>query len=583
MGGTPAERRESAQDMLRGVDRTRVMAAAMAVAAVLAALAPARAHPGHGCAETRADRWAEASGVEDPTGEVRVYAIQFKHEIRHVRSHQTFDRKMRCLVEELVMPTADVDGDGRADEPTIVVLNEDAGLATIAAGTRGVPARAAAARGVKDPRNIPGALSAFATLGASYQPAVSYYAARAPETSAQRLILAAATDNFVRGFMRTNSAIARDYGVYVVSSNNQAEFRETTDPVAVAALRDPDYVEAYLDGTLTSVYEAVDVGPDPSDPSSTTGMGRAGIDVYNQAFMWAPEDAPAGHPVRTRHEEINGGPLSPDDPRRNIIHLTRKTPLTSIEREVLDLSDDRDMGELNTGPLCLLPADDPSCSIRIGYGISLPAFQWGSAFGEQLPNGIEPCSTPTLWMRCLDARGVNLFLQPEANPGKWADYIDLSWTPTAFQALSWMDSAWRTVADPTVENIRYAVTPHLVGNLVDLTFDGQSVIFERCFMSGDGSTCDGNTPEAFVGAELFVACGPGETARCDGPELAPYAGAKQETIVMAPWVLDDDPALSPVMNRERLAERARQMEAGTGSPFENDYLETAVWADLDFD
>lgn len=535
------------------------------------------------CTALRAERWLDARGVADDDGDVRVYAIQFKQEIRHVVSHEAFDRKMRCLVEELVLPTADEDGDGRADGTTIVALNEDAGLATIAAGTRGLPARTFAEHGPKDPQDIPGALGSFATLAATYQPAIAFYAAKAPETSAQRLILAAATDNFVRGFMETNSDIAGDYGVYVVSSNNQAEFRETSDPATVAALADPDLAAEYATGSLTSVFEAVDVDPDPSDPSSTTGMGRAGIDVYNQAFMWAPVDAPDDHPLRARYEDINGGPLSENDPRRSIIHVVRKTPLTSIEREVLDLSDDGDISEANTGPFCLLPADDPTCRIKIGYGISLPSFKWGSDFGEHPPLDVEPCSSSLYWMRCLDARGVNLFLQPEANPGMWGDYIDASWSPHAFQALSWLNSAWRAVADPTVSNIRYAVTPHLVGNLVDLTFDGQSVIFERCLPTTTGTTCDGNTPQAFVGASHFLPCGPNETARCDDPRLEPYAGPLTETVVMAPWVLDDDPELTPVENRERLTARARAMQAGTGSPYENDYLETAVWADLDFD
>jgi hypothetical protein len=183
-------------------------------------------------------------------------------------------------------------------------------------------------------------------------------------------------------------------------------------------------------------------------------------------------------------------------------------------------------------------------------------------------------------MRCLDARGVNLFLQPEANPGMWADYIDVSWSPPAFQALSWLDSAWRAVADPTVSNIRYAVTPHLVGNLVDLTFDGQSVIFERCLPRGAGTTCDGNNDSfGFVGTGTSVPCAGGVTARCDDPALAPYLeayNAGAHTLAQAPWVMDGN-------DREALAARARAMQAGSGSVFENAYIETAIYADLDFD
>jgi len=549
---------------------------ATCVAALVAVLPVRAAHiPPAGCDGVAAanHRYEGVDGVADPNGDVRVYAIQYKHEIRHVVSYGSFRTKMRCLVDELVMPTADADNDAKADRPTIVAFNEDAGLATVATGTRGAPARAIAEFGPKDPDGITGALASFAALAPTYAPAIAHYALLEPDTSAQRLILAAATDTFVRGFMQVNAEIARDYGVYVVSSNNQAEFRETGDPATVAALADPDLAAAYAAGERTTVFEALDV---PGE-----GEGRAGIDVYNQAWMWAPTDPPADHPVQQRYAQLNGGALSDDDPRRNVIHVVRKTPLTAIEREVLDLSDDRDMSEANTGPFCLLEADDPTCRIKMGYGISLPSFKWGGPgrggepFGTPLDEDVDPCEVPETWMRCLDYRAVNLFLQPEANPGRWGDYIDLSWNPPALQSLSWLDSAWRAVADPTVVNIRYAVTPHLVGNLVDLTFDGQSVILERCLPTDTGDTCDGNTARTFVGASTFQPCAAGQT-RCDDPLLEPYTGLKREVIALAPWVMDD-------ADREALAARTQAMQAGTGSTYENEYLETAIWADLDFD
>jgi hypothetical protein len=142
-----------------------------------------------------------------------------------------------------------------------------------------------------------------------------------------------------------------------------------------------------------------------------------------------------------------------------------------------------------------------------------------------------------------------------------------------------MDSSWRAVADPT-SHIRYAVTAHMMGNLVDLAFDGQSVIFERCAIN-QYDTCAGNTPRAFVGAKDFIPC-PAAANQCDDARLAAYSGVRRESLAMAPWVIDDDPALSPPANRDRLAARANAMLAGSKSPYENGYLETAVWADLDF-
>ena len=74
-------------------------------------------------------------------------------------------------------------------------------------------------------------------------------------------------------------------------------------------------------------------------------------------------------------------------------------------------------------------------------------------------------------MRCLDRLGANVVMQDEANPGQWTgedgDGIQ-KWQP-----LSWMTSTWRAAADRSV-SFDYNVTPHLVGNLADLTFDGQT-------------------------------------------------------------------------------------------------------------
>ena len=74
------------------------------------------------------------------------------------------------------------------------------------------------------------------------------------------------TDTFARGFMQTFSDMARRYGVYVLGSNSQAPFRESTDPADVDALADPDLPRP------RSVFVAT------SDS------------VYNEAFMWAPHD-----------------------------------------------------------------------------------------------------------------------------------------------------------------------------------------------------------------------------------------------------------------------------------------------------
>src|SRR3546814_20877496 len=89
------------------------------------------------------------------------------------------------------------------------------------------------------------------------------------------LVFVAATDTFARGFSQTFSDIARDYGIYVVASNNQARYRASSDPVDIATFRDPDLPN------VDEVYVATDAS------------------VPNTAFLWGPHDvdatAPRGH------------------------------------------------------------------------------------------------------------------------------------------------------------------------------------------------------------------------------------------------------------------------------------------------
>ena len=122
-----------------------------------------------------------------------------------------------------------------------------------------------------------------------------------------------------------------------------------------------------------------------------------------------------------------------------------------------------------------------------------------------------------------------------------------------------MGSTWRAGADPTV-SFDYNVTPHMVGNLADLAFDGQTAITQRglrgrrCHYIGD--------PAMPTAARVR----PGLTRR--------YAGPKREFLALAPWVTPDAPR----------ATRATEAKLAPAShdKLENDYVETAIAADLPF-
>ena len=159
-------------------------------------------------------------------------------------------------------------------------------------------------------------------------------------------------------------------------------------------------------------------------------------------------------------------------------------------------------------------------------------------------------------MRCLDKLGANVVMQDEANPGRWTgedgDGIQ-KWQP-----LSWMTSTWRAAADRSV-SFDYNVTPHMVGNLADLAFDGQTAITQRACA---GRRCH------YIGNRRWIE---GE----DRPDLKDEAGRKREFLAIAPWVRRDGP-------RDDLRAVGDKLAPGSGDRLENDYLETAVVADLTF-
>jgi glycerophosphoryl diester phosphodiesterase len=447
------------------------------------------------CREARAQRSLPTirSWASRRKGTPRVFAMQFKQELRHVETYDSFRTKIECSILERVVRRL------ARNRPNVVAFNEDVGLMTIATGTRG-----AAARELFGPGRAPGCesqgapCSTVAALGAvtaAYGKEVALYRKRFPQMAPVSSAFVAATDTFARGWMQVFSDMARRYGVYILGSNNQAPFRESTDPTEIATLADPDLGE--LPG---SVFVATDDA------------------VYNEVFLWGPE------PVR------EDGP----QPLLNMVASNKKVPLTAIEEQI----------QLTPGPSTgpdaienLRPYRIPGTQARIGFATSLPAFVYGSV----PPAGTDPCSDTARWyMRCLDRLGTNLVMQDEANPGRWAaDAGSGVWQPE-----EWLTSTWRAVADPTV-SFAYNVTPHMVGNLADLPFDGQTAITQRGTTRGPGCNYVGNTDR------------------------------KREFLAIVPWVTPDAP-------RDELRATGAKLAPGSGDALENDYVEAAIAADLPF-
>jgi hypothetical protein len=487
--------------------RRLVLTSAAALVAALAATGTASAAPSkHECARTDAHRTvAPIEAYDAKKGSIRVFAMQPKQEARHAKSYASFRTKIECMIRTYVVPRL---AKGR---PNVVAFTEDIGLMTAAIGSRGATVRKYAA----DPHSAPGCatagypcgtLAAFAALNAGYAKPLAYYSARFPGTPPN--VFNAATDTLVRSFMQTFSDMAKRYHVYILGSSPASPFEESKSPADITALADPDLRRP------RSVYVAT------------------APQVYNEVFMWGPRD------VRR-----SGPPVL-----RNVVARNRKVPLTDIEK-VLGFTPGPSTGSAAVANL--KPYRIPGTKARVGFATSLPAFQYGDP-----PAGTDSCSdTAKYYMRCLDKLGANVVMQDEANDTRWAGNGGGGY----WQPLEWMNSTWRAASDSTV-HFDYNVTPFLVGNLADLSFDGQTSITQRG-LKGRKCTYVGNS-------KLNPADG-------DPPSAAPNAGKKREFLAIAPWVRRDGP-------RSALRRTGTKLAGGSGDRLENDYVETAIAADLTF-
>jgi predicted amidohydrolase len=248
------------------------------------------------------------------------------------------------------------------------------------------------------------------------------------------------------------------------------------------------------------------------DPRDIARWGRrgapavylpAGREVYNAALVFGPDG--------------------------DLLQRVNKVYLTSREREILDLTP----GLLSDARVI------PTAAGRLGVAISLDAF------------------TPD-YLRHLDAQGVEVVLQPDANDQPWAaPSKTCEWQPA-----EWLNAVLGSI-QPLYPHLRYNVCAMQTGNLFDITFDGQSSITARDApaLSRPGS--------AFVGVDEAVHTVTG----------VPLVGG---FLAIAPWVIIDPVAVEPRLTlserRARLAALGRELLPGGGQA--NRYRETAIWADL---
>jgi hypothetical protein len=402
--------------------------------------------------------------------------------------------------------------------PNVVVFNEDIGLATAAIGTRG-----AAARELFDQRQNPSCENQGEPCDtlAALGALTAAYAGPLADYHARFPEMSGLGQVFAGA---TDTVVRAFMGTFSSLAKRYGIYL-----IGSADLPPFKQSSNRLD---ISVFSDPDLHPEPHSVYVATSP-----DVYNEAFMWGP------------HDVRQSGP----DVLRNVVASNLKVPLTSLETEL------GFMPGPATGPAAvanLRPYQLPGTRARLGFATSLPAFTYGSP-----PGGVDPCSDTALYyMRCLNRLGANVVIQDEANPGRWtgADGNGIE----QWQPLSWMASSYRAVTDPSV-GFSYAINSMMVGNLADLPFDGQSAIFQR------GLRHRRRQPGChYVGNSHFV---PTE----DQQQFHSDAGDKTAFLAIAPWVTRDEP-------RATLRAVGAELAPGSGSAREDDYVETALIADLPF-
>jgi hypothetical protein len=473
----------------RLVTGVHVVSAALACVALLGAAGLALAASGSLAGEGACGHYGRTALAADPhPGALRVFAIQFLQQPPDMVSAASYRHAVQCVMQAEVLPHL------AKDRPNLVVFDEDVGLETLAIGPRGAQARYLLKHGSPSCQGKPfpcETLAGLSDLNQGYGKALSYLEQRFPNLSKMLgRSFVAATDTFARVFMGTMAATALHYHVYVAASNSQPPLALTSNPQAVAALRNPATPD------VRRVYE----------PTSAQ--------VYDQAFLWGPKDVHRGAPP----------------PLANLLVTNRKVPLTSFE-QALGFTPGPATGQAATDNL--KPFAIPGTGARLGFATSLPAFVYGNPTAQ-------PCQNVSqTYMRCLDHLGANVLIQADANDGAWTG-PDGSDTRERWQPLSWMGSAYRAVSDPSV-HFAYAVNPMMVGNLADTPFDGQSAILERgrrgkgCHYVGNGSFISGqddpalrsyagSKPQFLALAPWVMPDGPRSALRTVGQQLASGLG-----------------------------------------------------------
>jgi hypothetical protein len=344
-----------------------------------------------------------------------------------------------------------------------------------------------------------GSTAAFVDLLNAYKPQVDYYTARYPGLGGLAYLFLGATDTYYRAFYETFRDLARTYGVYVAASVNAAPAH------VITADADAERVALLRDpdeaATRSYAYEAVAATP------------------VNTLFVFAP----SGEVLVV---DANGNTINSPSQTDGVLRGSLdKAYLTEIEQFPLGLA----------------------------YGAVRNLDVLDTPVGR-----LASVTSKDAWMIDVndryDAKHPQLVIQPEAFDS-WAFQVD-PWLPDGFKAGGFA----QVQRNPS---FLFNLTPCLVGNLYDVTFDGQGAVIGKRRKSG---------PDELVAALSWIGQNP------DSGFLA-----------VAPWAVDEPSAPTLSQRREELVGSGVKLLPGSGVPCmppnsagacENGYRESVLQFDL---
>ena len=437
-------------------------------------------------------------------GPVRVFVVNTRLELRYAVTYADYRDKMFALVDASHPRRAELVQDGVLDVAAHLAPRDPSAPAAALVVFPEDVGLVAGLIGSRGAAARERTLStvAFIDLLLAYQPQIDHYTERWPGLPGLAYLFLGATDTFYRAFYETFRDLAMQYSVYVAASVNVAPARR------IEAADEPELVALLRDpdeaGTRPYAYEAV--APTP----------------VNTLFVFTPDgellvlDA-QGNTI-----------LSPSTTAGVLRGALDKAYLTEIEQDPLGLA----YGAVNRLDVLETPVG------RLASVTSKDA--WMIDVNDR-----------------YDAKRPELIIQAEAFDS-WGFQLD-PWLPDGFKAGGFA----QVQRNPS---FLFNLTPCLLGNLFDITFDGQGAVIDKRRKPLSAPA----TPHAWIGQN-----------HDDG------------FVAVAPWIAADpvsqQPALSLAERRGLLVESGIALLPGSGiacaesngpGACENGYRESILQTDL---